>query len=225
MLQRTISIAILLFLPWLGQLCHAQSNPLSLRLWCELEPMVQENEDYPLSTQQAQHRALEEARAILSGMIYGYRFRYTPGDAVRQINEEFSIAPVAEILWGDPNLQIADAWIKDSLLFVKVTYQLEDFQAARRRAWSSNSVEASSGVGSYSVFTATSPEGKLNALREALKNAVLEALRPVVFNKPREITGEILIWNPPHTVIQSGSYTTQADVKLRVKEIRSYSLF
>jgi hypothetical protein len=222
MLQRFVSIAILLLLPLL---CDAQNEPLSLRLWCELEPMVQENEVYPLSTEEAQRRALEEARVILSGMIYGYHFRYIPGDAVREIEEEFSITPVAEILWGDPNLQIADAWIKETLLFVKVTYQLEDFQAARRRAWSSNSVEASSGVGSYSVFTATSPEGKQNALRESLKNAVREALRPVVFNKPREVTGEILIWNPPHTVIQSGTYTTQTDVKLRVKEIRSYSLF
>ena len=222
MLRHTISIAVLTLLPLL---CHAQGNPISLRVWCELEPMVQENEDYPLSTEEAQRRALEEARAILSGMIYGYRFRYTPGDSVRKVEEEFSLIPVAQILWGDPNMRIADAWVKDSMLFLKVTYELEDFQAARRRAWSSISVEASSGVGSYSVFTATSPEGKRNALQDALKNAVREALRPVVFNKPREITGEILIWNEPHAVIQSGTYTTQADVKLRVKEIRSYSLF
>lgn len=222
MLRKTIRIALLVLSPLLS---YSQDGPLSLHLWCQLEPMVQENETYPLSTEEAQRRALEEARGILSGMIYGYRFRYTPGDSVRQIAEEFSLAPVAEILWGDPNLKIADVWIKDSLLFVKVTYRLEDFQSSRRRAWSSNSVEFSSGVGSYSVFTATSPEGKQNALREALKNAVREALRPVVFNKPREVTGEILIWNPPDTVIQSGTYTTRADVKLRVKEIRPYSLF
>lgn len=222
MLRHTISIAVLTLLPLL---CHAQGNPISLRVWCELEPMVQENEDYPLSTEEAQRRALEEARRILSGMIYGYRFRYTPGDAVRRIGEEFVTTPVAEILWGDPNMRIADAYVRDSLLFVKVTYQLEDFQLARRRAWSSNSLEASSGVGSHSVFTAASPEGKQQALQDALKNAVREALRPVYFNKPREVTGEILIWNEPHTIIQSGAYTTQADVKLRVKEIRSYSLF
>ena len=222
MLRRTIWIAFL-FLP--SVLSYGQDEPISLRLWCELEPMVQENEDYPLSTEEAQRRTLEEARVILSGMIYGYRFRYTPGDSVRQIDEEFLLDPVAEIRWGDPNLQIADVWIKESLLFVKITYRLEDFQSSRRRAWSSNSVEVSSGVGSHSVFTTTSPEGKQNALREALKNAVREALRPVVFNKPREVTGEILIWNPPNTVIQSGTYTTRADVKLRVKEIRSYILF
>jgi hypothetical protein len=222
MLRHSLSIAFLILLPLF---CHAQGNPINLRIWCELEPMVQENEDYPLSTEEAQRRALEEARGILSGMIYGYRFRYTPGDAVRKIDEEFSMIPVAEILWADPNMRIADAYVEGSLLFVKVTYQLEDFQVARRRAWSSNSVEASTGIGSYSVFTAPSPEAKRQALQDALKNAVREALRPVHFNKPREVSGEILIWNDPHTVIQSGTYTTRADVKLRVKEIRSYSLF
>jgi hypothetical protein len=222
MLRRFISIAFL-FLSTLP--IHAQDSPLNLRLWCELEPMVQENEDYPLSNEEAQRRALEEAREILSGMVYGYRFRYTPGDKVRRIEEEFLITPVAEIRWADPNMRVADAYIDDGLLFLKVSYQLEDFQAARRRAWSSNSVQVSSGVGQYSIFTATSPEGKQKALQEALKNAVREALRPVIFNKPREVIGEILIWNEPHTVIQSGAYTTQAEVKLRVKEIRSYSLF
>ena len=90
-------------------LSHAQNSPLSLRLWCELEPMVQEYEDYPLSTEEAQRRALEEAREILSGMVYGYRFRYTPGDRVRSIEEEFLLTPVAEIRWGDPNMRVADA--------------------------------------------------------------------------------------------------------------------
>jgi hypothetical protein len=205
--------------------CHAEQDLISIRLWCELEPMVQENEEYPLSTEAAQKRVLEEAREILSGMIYGFRFSYTPDDKTRQINEEFTLTPVAEILWGDPNMRITDAYVRDTFLFVKVFYGLEDFQFARRRAWASNSVDSSSGVGEYSVFIAPSPEGKRRAFQEALKNAVRNALRPVYFNKPREVTGEMLIWSEPHTIIQSGTYTTRLDVKLRVKEIRSYSLF
>ena len=60
MLRHSLSIAFLILLPLF---CHAQGNPINLRIWCELEPMVQENEDYPLSTEEAQRRALEEARA------------------------------------------------------------------------------------------------------------------------------------------------------------------
>lgn len=222
MLRRLYTVLILILLPIF---CHADQDLIAIRLWCELEPMVQENEEYPLSTEAAQMRVLEEAREILSGMIYGFRFSYTPGDETRQINEEFTATPIAEILWGDPNMRITDAYVRDTFLFVKVYYDLEDFQSARRRAWASNSVDSSSGVGEYSVFIAPSPEGKRRALKEALKNAIRNALRPVHFNKPREVTGEMLIWSEPHTIIQSGTYTTQLDVKLRVKEIRSYSLF
>jgi hypothetical protein len=56
MLRHIISIALLVLLPFVG---HAQDGPISLRLWCELEPMVQENEEYPLSTEEAQRRALK----------------------------------------------------------------------------------------------------------------------------------------------------------------------
>ena len=222
MFPKSIALLLGLLSPLL---CQAQTDLLSVHLWCELEPMVQENQEYPLSAEAAQQRALEEARSILSGMIYGYRFRYTPGDSIRQIEEEFTLTPVAEILWGDPNMRIADAYVRDSLLFLKVTYRLEDFQFARRRAWASNSVQTGSGAGSYSVFTAPSPEGKREALEQALKNAVREALRPTHFNKPREIAGEMVIWNEPRTTIQSGAYTTQLDTKLRVQKIRPYSLF
>ncbi len=204
---------------------YVEQDPIDLLLWCELEPMVQENEEYPLSTEAAQKRILEEAREILSGMIYGFRFSYTPADENRQIEEQFILTPVAEILWGDPNLEIMDAYRKDSFLFVKVYYDLQDFQSARRRAWSSNAVDTSSGLGRHSIFTLPSPEGKRLALQEAMKNALRNHLRPIHFNKPREISGELVIWAAPRTVIQSGSYATELDVKLQVKEIRSYSLF
>ena len=220
--RSTIAAALLCLASTIG---HAQADLISLRLWCELEPMVQENEEYPLSTEAARRRGLEEARLILSAMIYGFRFRYTPADRLRQIEEEFTLIPVAEIPWGDSNMRVADAYVEDSLLFLKAQYELQEFQFARRRAWASNSVQAGSGVGSHSVFTSPSSEGKRQAFEEAMKNAVREALRPVHFNKPREVTGEILLWSEPQTIIQSGAYTTRLDVKLRIKEIRPYSLF
>ena len=58
-------------------------------------------------------------------------------------------------------MRITDAYVRDTFLFVKVYYDLEDFQFARRRAWASNSIDSSSGVGGYSVFIA--PARKENA--------------------------------------------------------------
>jgi len=201
------------------------AEQLELEVWCELEPMIQDSEDFPLSAQAARERALEEARQILSAMIYGASFTYVPPDAQRKTMEEFILTPLAELKWGDRRLRIAQAEVRDDRLFARVRYDLEDFQDARRRAWDSNSIPTSTASGRYSLFSGPAPEGKRRSLQEALKQAVRAHLQPVLFNKPREVRGELLLWQPPRVILDAGDYVTFLTVKLRVREIRSYSLF
>jgi hypothetical protein len=168
---------------------------------------------------------LEEARVLLSAMIYGVRFSYTPSDAQRRQAEQFQLTPVAELRWGDPRLRIAAAEVRDARLYAKVRYDLQDFQSARRRAWQSNAVPAAGGIGRASLFAASAPDGKRRSLELAFKEAIRNHLRPVLFNKPREVRGELLLWQAPRVVVDAGDYLTAADVKLRVQEIRPYSFF
>ena len=46
-----------------------------------------------------------------------------------------------------------------------------------------------------------------------------------VLNRPREIRGEVLLWDDPQTIVRPGSYITTARVKLRVSEIVPYRIF
>jgi hypothetical protein len=200
-------------------------DQLELEVWCELEPMIQESDDYPLSDEAARKRVLEEARLLLSAMIYGVQFSYTPSDALRHQAEQFRLTPVAELAWGDPRLRIAGVEVREARLYARVRYDLQDFQSARRRAWQSNAVPTAAGTGQASLFTATAPEGKRRSLEEAFKEAIRNHLRPVLFNKPREVRGELLLWQPPRVVVDAGEYLTSAAVKLRVQEIRAYSFF
>jgi hypothetical protein len=203
----------------------AQDAELSVRLWCELEPLVEAGTEYPLSRAEAQRRILEEGRWVLSDMIYGLRFRYTPADEARGLAEEFTLEPVAEIHWGDPALRIEDAWQQDGLLHAKITYRLADFQRARRRAWQSTAIPVSMGSGEASLFTLPGLSGKRASLEQATKEAIRNYLRPIHPNKPREIVGEMVLWSEPQVVIRSGEYLTVAQIKLQVREVRSYSLF
>jgi hypothetical protein len=205
--------------------CATSYDQLSLEVWCELEPMFQESDAYPLSTEQARRRILEEARGILSDMIYGLEFSYTPGDERRKTAEQFVLARVGEIRWADPRLRVVQAELREGRLYAKVLYDLQDFQSARRKAWESNSIPAATGSGSFSLFTGPAPEGKRRSLEEALKDALRNHLRPIVFNKPREVRGELLVWQEPQVVIASGAYLTRVTIKLKVKEVRAYSLF
>ena len=200
-------------------------DQLELEVWCELEPMIQESDDYPLSDAAARQRVLEEARFLLSAMIYGVQFSYTPPDNQRGNAEQFLLAPVAELSWGDPRLRIAESEVREARLYARVRYDLRDFQAARRRAWQSNAIPTAAGIGRASLFASTAPAGKRRSLEEALKEAVRNHLRPVLFNKPREVRGELLLWEAPRVIVDAGDYLTAVSVKLRVQEIRAYSFF
>jgi hypothetical protein len=217
-----LGLLLLLNPAWLQATSFDQ---LELEVWCELEPMIQESDDYPLSGAAARERVLEEARSLLSAMIYGMRFSYTPSDVQRRQAEQFQLAPVAELAWGDPRLRVAEAEVRDARLYARVRYDLQDFQSARRRAWQSNAIPTAAGTGRASLFASSAPEGKRRSLEEAFKEAIRNHLRPVLFNKPREVRGELLLWQAPRVVIDAGDYLTAAAVKLRVQEIRSYSFF
>lgn len=222
-----MSNRVLLCLFLASGLCgaYAQEAELSVRLWCELEPLVEEGSQYPLSREEAQRRLLEEARGVLSDMVYGLRFRYTPADNTRGVVEQFTLERIAEIAWGDPSLRIADAWQQDGLLYAKISYRLADFQRARRRAWQSAAIPVAMGSGEASLFGLPGPTGKRESFEQAAKEAIRDYLRPIHANRPREIIGELLLWSEPRVVIRSGAYLTVAQVKLQVREVRSYSLF
>lgn len=220
---RLLLIALLLLIPWAA---FSQESYLAARLWCELEPLIQSNDqEYPLPKEEAQRRLLEEARQVFSAMIYGFEFAYTPGDRTRGVADEFILTPIAEIPWGDPRLRIVDAWIGEARLFAKVEYDLQGFQEDRRQAWGSTAVPTATGIGEWNMFLAPAPVSKARSLEAAFREALRNHLRPIHFNKPREVTGELLLWDPPSVIIEAGTYQTRVDVKLRLREIRDYSLF
>ncbi len=221
--QLLISTLLILIFQVVPDILAEEPNLLIVNIWCELEPMIAVEEEYPLSREEAYKRILSEARAVLSGMIYGFEFSYTPSDRQRKISEDFRLLPIAEIKWGDKNLKILDTVERDKKLFARVHYRLRDFQGDRREAWSSNTIPLVSGSGEGNLFKGTGE--KKSSLSEAIKNAIRNHLRPVIFNKPREIIGAVLIWEEPQTIIKAGSYLTRVNIKLRIKEITPYRIF
>ncbi len=216
----TLAGLILICLP-----AFATAELLDLSVWCELEPMAEDTGGSPLSREEARKRLLEEARFLISGMIYGMEFTYTPYDKSRHVAEFMELKPVAEIPWGDANLRIVSAEERNRRLFARLRYQLLDFQEARRKAWQSNTIPESTGDGEASLFIHSGLPGKKLALQEAAKNAIRSYLRPRIFNKPREINGTFLIWEAPSTISKSGQYLTRVKIKLNIEEVRPYGLF
>jgi len=195
---------------------------ISLHLWEETEPMIWTQEK-PRAKEETYRELLQEACEILSGMLYGYDFYYVPYDKSRNIAEEFKLIPLARVQWGDPNLKIEATERRGNRVYVKLNYYLESFQEARRDAWSSNTFPIVSGSGRGNLFAGRT--AKRESISQAIKEAIRNHLRPRVFNKPRELSGQLLIWKEPRIIIEEGSYLTLVTIKLRVGEITPYRIF
>src|SRR4030042_2663438 len=93
---------------------------LFIRPWVELEPIVRIEPEYPIPLETAGRWVLEEARTLLSGMVYGWTVSWTPSDVSRKVADRFDLVPVAEIPWGSDRLSVRQTQGEEARLFAQV---------------------------------------------------------------------------------------------------------
>ncbi|RKX76145.1 MAG: hypothetical protein DRP87_12735 [Spirochaetes bacterium] len=221
-----LTVFIFLFLPFSAEEAFPEElvrEIISEVFWCELEPIIQEDEEYPPPRDQMLKQILAEAQFVFSGMIYGFRFVYTPLDLTRNVEEVFILEPLSRILWGDKNLKVESTRTDDDRLYARVRYRLADFQQDWLKLWESTTLPTASGTGRGDLFGGY--KEKFTALRQGIKQAIRDYLRERVFNKPKEIRGEVLLMGAPYTIIDSGTYSAKVKIKLKIDEIVPYTLF
>ncbi|MGA2478151.1 MAG: hypothetical protein ABSG63_05305 [Spirochaetia bacterium] len=197
---------------------------LFIRPWVELEPLVRIDAGaYPIPIDVAQRQLLEEGRVLFSGMVYGWTFTYIPGDRERRVQESFVLTPVAEIPWGSPRLVVRETEVEDQKLWARLSYTMSADEALRRAAWESNTAELSTGRGKAAANAG--PPGKGASLQDAIRDAIRLSLDTRFVNKPRQISGEVVLWDDPQAFVRSGVYSTVAKVKLLVRELIPYRIF
>jgi len=221
---KSLRLAVLLALLAARGVPAVEAERVDLELWCDLDPIVQEGSAAgSLSREEALRRLLEEARTVLSGMIYGYSFVYTPSDESRKVAETFRLTARAEIPWGDERLSVAGTRLDSSRLYALFRYKLDPEQEAWRTAWQSGAASKASGTGTGNVFLGY--HERTAALYDAVKEAIRGYLRPGVPNKPREVRGELLLWEVPGTTMSSGEYRTRVVIRLRIAALTPYRVY
>lgn len=221
-LARLLSLFYFSF--YLLTLVSANFDFLTIELFAELEPINLETVEAQPATEETILRSLlEEARKIFSGMIYGYSFKYIPADKSRQVNEFFDCKLLGEIKWGDKNLKILKRQIIANRLYVQFSYELEPFQQERLKSWSSLLIPYAMGNGVGLLIQGAL--GKETSLAMAIKEALRNYLRPQIFNKPREIRGEVLLLETPLTIIYAGAYRTTVKIKINLRELIPYKIY
>ena len=207
------------------------SEALRGEVWIELEPIYGLNieDPYPLDIETASRRALEEAAAYYSAMIYGWTFHYDIGERARHIPEEFHLTPVSNIPFGDPGLRIAGVEIRDMRVRLWTDYYMSEAQQRRLRMWQQGNKLSMQGLGYGPLGGPVELSGwmsiKMTALEDAARAALRAALRASERNRPKEVTGYISLASFPRYFFLDGHWAASARFKVEISEIVPFAAY
>lgn len=233
--RRISSLKIILFFALIlsSALLFAQTPDLvrniRIPLWAELDAYPELKEagkagdadsgqyDFPIKS------IRELAPFIISGMVYGWEFYYTPKDKIRGVDEHLEIKEIVDSSGLKSGISYVSPWIQNNRLNTWCEYRRNDSQVQNYNLWSSiqNPVIHGRGYGELSKGF----DGIRDAAYDALKEAIRSHYRNTIKNKPKAITGSVLIRDIPTIGIDSGRYVFNLDFFLEYGKIVEYKVY
>ncbi len=207
-------------------LAQSPVNPGTIRfaVWAELDVypgLYEENDDLFFYTRT---RIKNLSEFLMEGMVYGWKFVYTPSDKLRGVEEYLEVEPVQAFTQADKDkIRYSDLYFEENKVTVWCEYDRTEYQIQNYKLWSGiqNPVIKGRGLGKISDGF----EGINEAARNALKEAVRARYRAEIKNKPKEISGSVLIRNPPLVGITEGQYAIFLDFFLERDRIIKYTTY
>lgn len=162
---------------------------------------------------------LEEARWVFSAMIYGLSVTYTPSDISRSVDRFYETELVAEIPFGDPRLEVYDTFLEDNHFFLFIRYKPDVHQQRRIDYWDSGVFESAAAYGKYPLYSENS---RISAVKDAIRVALENHLKPQEFNKPSLIEAEVLLRGSPLISIDAGHNRAFVRIRTNIKNVQHY---
>jgi hypothetical protein len=232
---KTAIFLVLIFLSLLPLTAQnlSQNNRIQFILWAEREvyPGVEWNskvveaesvgeDDYTIPV----NRLKQTAPFFVGGLLYGWNFEYTPSDKARKVDEYMDFSPVRELLPSELNsIRYKNTALKDDRLYCRVEYDRTEEQKNLYRSWQSITNPKIRGTG-YAPLS-KGFDGIRLACQDAIKMAVRDYWRTKIKNKPREISGRIMLSAPPVVAVDSGRYKVTLDFFMETDRILEYEKF
>ncbi|MBP5401620.1 MAG: hypothetical protein J6Y36_00520 [Treponema sp.] len=198
-----------------------QEKKIRLYIWALQDAYPEFKETYP--HEQAITHLRSASELLLTGMTYGYRFTYTPSDKLRNVDEYFECVPVKNLDEEKKNIEYEKTYWREDKIFCWVNFERTEQMIRIYKRYSSIKTAKVTGTGKGKLSKGY--EGLEEATRNAVKNGIREYYRKIIKNKPKEITGTILIRQVPAVLINSGYYVVELDFFLETGKIKEYSQF
>lgn len=202
------------------------SEIIQIHLWSELDayPELEEahNTDSEIFEYSA-NRIKNLAPFLINGMVYGWNFKYTPSDKLRSVAESLEIQNISEIDFQKNPITYEKSWIQDNFVHIWAKYTRTENQKKSFSAWKNINTKKTNGIGNASVKLGFN--GITYATKDAIRNGIRNFYRPIIKNKPKEISGKIIITSEPKIGIVQGQYVVKLDFFLETDRIVKYTMF
>ena len=171
--------------------------------------------------------AIRQMKAItpflLNGMVYGWEFDYTPSDRLRGVPEYFEAKEIRSFEAESKKIFYEQPWFDQSKVHCWANFERDEGMVQSWNQWADVKNPRIMGIGGGKVSKGF--EGIQEAAQNALKDAVRNYYRKILKNKPKQITGRVLINKIPAILINSGEYQLQLDFFLETGIIKEYQNF
>lgn len=168
-------------------------------------------------------RSKEIAPFLMGGMINGWKFDYTPYDKLRGVQEYWEFDEIKPFDKKLNPIEFHNPEVIEEKLVSRVYCNRTKVQQEEYRRWHSIVHPHIKGVGKGPVEKGF--EGIREACGDALKNAVREYWRTLSRNKPKEISGSVLLIRDPRIYVKQGHYVVDLDFFLETDRIIQYTQF
>lgn len=231
-----------LFLFSMNIFCQAplQNEQIRIQVWAELDSFPgkfeeensiqeqksskqEEKSDFEKLYGFAIERTKQVAPFLMEGLLYGWNFDYTPYDKKRGVQEYWEFSEVRKFDSSINRLEYHNPVPKDGKLLSWVYCDRTSAQQLEYKRWNSIIHPKVKGSGSASVQDGF--EGIKQACSNAAKNAVREYWRTMEKNKPKEISGTLLLIRDPRIFIKNGRYEVDLDFFLETDRIVPYTYY
>lgn len=230
-ITRALLLLPLLFLPLISANAQniTQREHIQLLLWADIDAYPElaqaEKEAHPDDTVFSYpiRRVKELAPYLITGMVYGWNFVYTPSDRLRHVAEYLEVTEIHPLGEDRKRIEYRTPWIENNRIYVWIEYYRTPAMMQLLQHWESVVHPHAMGSGSGKLIDGFT--GIRTACEEAVKNAVREHFRGLEKNKPKEINGKVLLRGVPRLTVVSGRYAVELDFFIETGTIIKYAQF
>jgi len=163
----------------------------------------------------------ERAVYIFNAMTWGFHFVYTPSWKNRSIEEVLILEPIVHKF--NPDLENLGFSLKGLFLSSSFLMNWSESEQSYQERWQSLKIPMSSGRAEMPFHDFEKNYNDLFSL--AVKDALRSYLRKEDFNRPREVSGHILLADYPVSGFRAGNNRLKLRLKLKIHSLKKYEVY